>query len=160
MPYSKIPTIVFSDWFNVESILEKIYQAVATRNEQVNLQPTLNKVGGGVSLTNFVTYCLKKKKLNRFFKGPEKIFWKSGSKRGLYRHVYYLNLGLCGTSSSKHLTNKKQENLKVTFCIPTEPHHCKSSVNDTVYSEVFLEPSLKWFLTQKLWIRSNWETHL
>ena len=76
MPYSKIPTIVFSDWFNVESILEKIYQAVATRNEQVNLQPTLNKVGGGVSLTNFVTYCLKKKNWTGFSKVQKKSFEK------------------------------------------------------------------------------------
>ena len=28
-------------------------------------------------------------------------------------------------------------NLNVIFCNPTEPCHCKSSVNDTVYTEVF-----------------------
>ena len=31
--------------------------------------------------------------------------------RGLYRHVYWLNVGLCGASFYKNLTNKKQENL-------------------------------------------------
>ena len=61
-----------------------------------------------------------------------------------------LKMGLCGASISKNLTNKKKKYLKVTFCNPTESRHCKSSVNDTVYTEVFLESSLKWFLKQKL----------
>ena len=29
--------------------------------------------------------------------------------RGLYSHVYELNLGLCGASSTKNLTKKKQK---------------------------------------------------
>ena len=58
-------------------------------------------------------------------------------KRGIYRHVYQLNLELCDASISKNFTNQKLKNRKVNFCNPTEPHYCKSSVNDTVYSEVF-----------------------
>ena len=49
-----------SVWLNVVPSLEKLYQAVAARNEQVNLQPTLNKCAGGASPTIFVTdwiYC-------------------------------------------------------------------------------------------------------
>ena len=60
--------------------------------------------------------------------------------------VYQLNLGLCGTSISKYLTNKKQKNLKVTFYNPTEPRHCKNSVNDSVYTEVYLKRSWTLFL--------------
>ena len=31
----------------------------------------------------------------------------------------------------RKLANRKQKNLKVSFCSPTEPHQCKSSVNQT-----------------------------
>ena len=46
-----------SSWFNVVPSLEKLYQAVLVRNDQVNLQPTMNKGAGGASLTIFVTDC-------------------------------------------------------------------------------------------------------
>ena len=49
-----------SPWFNVVSSLEKLCQAVVARNDQANLQPTLNKGAGGQSLTIFVTDCLQK----------------------------------------------------------------------------------------------------
>ena len=55
-------------------------------------------------------------------------------------------MGLFDAFISKTITNKKQKYLKAAFYNLTKPHHCKSSVNDTVYIEVFLEPSLKWFL--------------
>ena len=44
-------------WFNVVPSLEKLFQAVVSRNEQVNLQPTLNNWAGDASLTIFVTDC-------------------------------------------------------------------------------------------------------
>ena len=46
-----------SSWFNVVPSLEKLYQAVLVRNDQVNLQPTLNKGAGDASLTIFLTDC-------------------------------------------------------------------------------------------------------
>ena len=46
-----------SSWFNVVPSLEKLSQAVLVRNDQVNLQPTMNKGAGGASLTIFVTDC-------------------------------------------------------------------------------------------------------
>ena len=74
---------------------------------------------------------------NNFFK-MQTIFT-----RWLYRVVYYLNVGICGASISKILTNTKHKNLKVTFCNPTEPHHC------TVYAKFFLKPNLTWSLMQE-----------
>ena len=43
---------------NVVPSLKKLRQAVTAMNEQANLQPTLNKGGGGASLIIFVTDCL------------------------------------------------------------------------------------------------------
>ena len=40
-------------------ILKKLFKTVKARNEQVNLQPTLNKEGEVASLTIFVTDCLQ-----------------------------------------------------------------------------------------------------
>ena len=68
--------------------------------------------------------------------------------------MFIINMVLCDASISKNLANKKQKNLKLTFYNPTKPHHCKSSVNDTVYTEAFLEASLTRFLMQKFWISS------
>ena len=39
--------------------LEKLCQAVVARNEEANLQPTLNEGAEGVGLTVFVTDCLQ-----------------------------------------------------------------------------------------------------
>ena len=44
-------------WFNVVPSLEKQCQVVVARNEQANLQPTLNKGKGRASLTIFVADC-------------------------------------------------------------------------------------------------------
>ena len=44
--------------------------------------------------------------------------------------------------SRRPLSIRNRKMTKVTFCNSTEPLHCKSSVNDTVYTEVFMEPSL------------------
>ena len=44
-------------WFNTVPSLEKLCQAVVARNEQGNVQPTLNKGAEGASLTVFVTEC-------------------------------------------------------------------------------------------------------
>ena len=44
-----------SPWFNVVPSPEKLCKAVVAKNDQVNLQRTLNKEAGGASLTNFVT---------------------------------------------------------------------------------------------------------
>ena len=38
-------------WFYIVPSLEKICQAVVARNDQANLQPTLDKVDEGASLT-------------------------------------------------------------------------------------------------------------
>ena len=48
-----------SSQFNAAPSLKKLYQAVVARNDQANLQPTLNKKVGGSSLTIFVTDCLQ-----------------------------------------------------------------------------------------------------
>ena len=56
---SKIPRIHPPPWFNVVPNLEKLRQAVMARNDQANLQPTLNKWAGRSSLTIFVTNCLQ-----------------------------------------------------------------------------------------------------
>ena len=48
-----------SPWFNAVPSLEELCQAVVARNDQVNLQPTLNKGAAGASLTIFVTDCLQ-----------------------------------------------------------------------------------------------------
>ena len=40
-------------------ILKKLFKTVQARNEQANLQPTLNKEGDVASLTIFVTDCLQ-----------------------------------------------------------------------------------------------------
>ena len=52
----KLHKILPPPWLNVVPSLKKPCQAVEIRNEQANLQPTLNKGGGGgASLTIFVT---------------------------------------------------------------------------------------------------------
>ena len=51
----------FPLWLNVVPSLEKLCQAVVVRNDQANLQPTLNKGAGGVSLPIFVTDCRSSK---------------------------------------------------------------------------------------------------
>ena len=48
---------LLKDTQNVPS-LEKLCQEVVARNEQHNLQPTLNNDAGGASLTIFVADCL------------------------------------------------------------------------------------------------------
>ena len=45
--------------FNVVPILEQLCQAVVAKNEQENLQPTLNEGAGDAILTIFVTDCLQ-----------------------------------------------------------------------------------------------------
>ena len=50
---SKIPRISPSPWFNVVPSLEKLRQAVVTRNEKAKWQPTLNKGGRGCESHNF-----------------------------------------------------------------------------------------------------------
>ena len=52
-------------------------------------------------------------------------------------HGYKPNLGLCGASFSKNLTNKKQKNLKATFFNLTELEYCRRNVNDTIYTGAF-----------------------
>ena len=47
-------------WLDIVPSLKKTCQAEEIRNEQTDLQPTLNKGGGGASLTIFVTDCLQK----------------------------------------------------------------------------------------------------
>ena len=44
-------------WFNVAPSLETLCQAVMARNGRANLQPALNKMAVGTSLTTFVTDC-------------------------------------------------------------------------------------------------------
>ena len=80
------------------------------------------------------------------FKKTLNFFLKKWSffKRGLYRHVYWLNLALCGASVSKNLTNKKQKNLLY--------------IQLYIYSS-FFESKLDMVLMQKLWISIIWETH-
>ena len=56
---SNIPRISPVPSFNVVPSLEKLCQVVAAKNDQANLQPTLNKGAGGSSLTIFVTHCLQ-----------------------------------------------------------------------------------------------------
>ena len=51
---SKIPKIPPPPWHSIAPGLKKLCQAVLVRNEQANLQPTLNKGAGGASLTIFV----------------------------------------------------------------------------------------------------------
>ena len=48
-----------SPLFHVVSSLEKLFQAAVARNGRANLQPTLNKGGGGASFTILVTGCLQ-----------------------------------------------------------------------------------------------------
>ena len=101
-------------WFNVVQSLENLYQAVVARNDLANLQSTLNKGAGGTSLTIFVADCLQNLKIfEKGFLKTQKFFLKKWPifKRGLYRHVYYINLGLCSASISKNFTSKKQKNL-------------------------------------------------
>ena len=54
---SKIPRISPPPWFNVVPSLEKLCQAVVTRNEKAKWQPTLNKGPGDASLIISVTDC-------------------------------------------------------------------------------------------------------
>ena len=116
---------------NVVPRLEKLCQEVLAKNEQANLQQKLNR-GKEVRVSQFfVTDCLEIiKYLNGFFKDQEKYFL---NKWRIFKGGLYLK-----TSISENITKKKQKNLKVTFCNPTEPLHCKSSINDTAYTEVFL----------------------
>ena len=51
-----------SHWFNVVSCLEKPFQVVVVRNEELNLQATLNKGIGGATLTIFVADYVQKLK--------------------------------------------------------------------------------------------------
>ena len=44
--------------FNRVQSLKKLCQAVVGRNDEVNLQPTLNKGAGGARLTTFVIDCV------------------------------------------------------------------------------------------------------
>ena len=48
-----------SPWLNVVPRLKKLGRAVLARNEQANLQRTLNKTAGGTSLTIFITDCFQ-----------------------------------------------------------------------------------------------------
>ena len=48
-----------SPWFNVVPSLEKLCWAAVARNDQANLQSTLNNEAGGVSLTIFVILGVK-----------------------------------------------------------------------------------------------------
>ena len=57
--FVKLSRIPPPPWLNVVPSLKKHCQAAKTTNEQANLQPTLNKGGGGMSLTIFVTDCLQ-----------------------------------------------------------------------------------------------------
>ena len=57
------------------SSLEKLYQAVVVRNDQPNLQPTLNKGPWGAGLTIFVTDCLENFEKG-FLKTQKFFFWK------------------------------------------------------------------------------------
>ena len=50
-----MPIILPRPWFNVVPSLEKLQQAVVVRNEQANLQLTLNKGARSAGLTIFVT---------------------------------------------------------------------------------------------------------
>ena len=77
----------------------------------------------------------------------------------LYRHGYYVNLVLFGASIPNTVINKKQKKLLVTFCNPTESHHCKSRVNNSVYTEVFWEPNFTWVSMHKLLNSKIWGTH-
>ena len=69
--------------FNVVPILEQLCQAVVTKNEQENLQPTLNEGAGDAILTIFVTDCLQTlKKHEKVFLKLQKEFlkvWKLGA---------------------------------------------------------------------------------
>ena len=57
-----------SSWFNVVPSLKKLRQAVVVRNEQVNLQPTLNKGAWDTSLTFLGLFVSKiKKKIEKGF---------------------------------------------------------------------------------------------
>ena len=46
-----LPRVPHPFGFYIVPSLEKIYQAVVARNDQANLQPTLDKVDEGASLT-------------------------------------------------------------------------------------------------------------
>ena len=50
---------MLKDTQNFPSPLFKLFQAVVARNGRANLQPTLNKGGGGASFTILVTGCLQ-----------------------------------------------------------------------------------------------------
>ena len=67
-------------WFYIVPSLEKICQAVVARNDQANLQPTLDKVDGGASLTILWLIVVKRVK-RRYFQiflktKSKKLFWK------------------------------------------------------------------------------------
>lgn len=62
-------------WFYIVPSLEKICQAVVARNDQANLQPTLDKVDGGASLTILWLIVVKRVKRCYF-----QIFLKTKSK--------------------------------------------------------------------------------
>ena len=53
-------------WFNVVPSCAKLCQAVVARNDQANLQPTLNKGRRSASFTICVTGCSRKKPPGKF----------------------------------------------------------------------------------------------
>ena len=71
-----------SPWFNVVPSLQKLCWAVEARDEQANLQPTLNKEAGGW-VSQFLWLIVSKIKKK---KDSEIVFWKSG----LSLRVYYI----------------------------------------------------------------------
>ena len=75
-----------SPWFNVVPSLQNLCWAVEARDEEANLQPTLNKeTGGWVSQFLWLIVSKIKKKIDL-----EIIFWKSGLflRVHLYSHFY------------------------------------------------------------------------
>ena len=87
----KLPRIPPSPRLNVVPSLKKPCQAAKTRNEQANLQPTLNKGGGGASLTIFVTDCSFIFRNLEFCTNPQS--WTIGCKQ---IHKIKQNRFLCG----------------------------------------------------------------
>ena len=55
----KIPKIAPAPWLNPVLSLKKLFEAVMSRKELANLQPTLNAEEDGAKLTNFLTDCLQ-----------------------------------------------------------------------------------------------------
>ena len=55
---------------------------------------------------------------------------------GLYKHVYYLKLGLCGAFTSRNFPKMTKIYPKIAFWNPAKPSHCKSSFHETVATEI------------------------